>query len=113
MDDQLHIENFVENITAAIPSIDLNCEDEPPEEAKLVSASLICHYNLISLDKKPERLGSFGGIGRTSPQIKKVRGRKSSLSNAKVRAKIDVADGKQMTIHGALRAVNPQETVIK
>lgn len=113
LDDQLHIENFVENITAAIPSIDLNCEDEPPEEAKPVSASLTCHYNLRSLDKKPERLGSFGGIGRTSPQIKKVRGRKSSLSNAKVRAKIDVADGKQMTIHGALRAVNPQETVIK
>lgn len=109
--DQTH----VENLTAAIPSLYLNHEDDLNEEVNLNFATPACHYNLQYLDKRPVILGLIGGIGLTSPQSlkRKVRGRKSNLSKSQVRAKFDVVDGKQMSIHGALGAVHPQENVIK
>lgn len=105
----------VDNITAAIPSINLNCEDDPPKVDKNVTPSFACHYNLRSLDKKPANFEPVEGLGLSSPQSfkRKARGRKSNLSKAQVKAKFDVADGKQMSIHGALRAMNPSENVIK
>ena len=42
-----------------------------------------------------------------------MRGRKSDLSKAQVRAKMDVADGKQMSISGVLRAVKPYVEAVK
>jgi len=45
--------------------------------------------------------------------MKKSRGRKSYLSKAQVKAKFDVADGKQMSTPEVLKAVKPCEEVIK
>jgi len=114
-DDPLNIES----LTAAIPSIDLNCEDVSPNGLGPVLSSPVCHYNLRSLDKKHGRKfeipDQVGGLAPSSSQvfIRKARGRKSNLSKAQVKAKFDVADGKQMSIPGALRAANPLENVLK
>lgn len=111
LDEQLNVDNII----AVIPSLDLNCDDDPNKKEDSVPSSSVCHYNLRSLDKKLVILDSIGGLGLTSPQTfkRKARGRKSNLSKAQVKANFDVADGKQMSIPGALRAVNPYENVIK
>lgn len=105
----------IENITAALPTIDLNCE-EPPLASALLVPSPSRPYNLRSLSKKSDvSLAScepVGGLGPSSScSVKKGRGRKTNLSKAQVKAKIDAADGKQMLISGALRAVKPLKLV--
>ena len=108
------VENCIENISAAIPSLDLNCEG--------VSSNLIppvhhptCPYNLRSLDIKPDPLDTMGGIGLspTLSQKRKKRGRKSNLSMAQIKSRHDVADGKQQSITGALRAVQAPKNFLK
>ena len=113
--DVNYVENCVDDISAAIPSLDLNREDDPYEEANSNPSHPVCHYNLRSLDKKPETLETVGGIGLTPPPSlkRKIRGRKSNLSKAQVKAKFDVADGKQMSITGALRAAITPDLVVK
>lgn len=105
----------IESITATIPSLDLNYEDAPLGLKYLVPSTPACHYILRSLDKKHVIPKPDGGLGPSSSQAfkRKARGRKSNLSKAQVKAKYDVADGKQMSIPGALRAENPKENVIK
>jgi len=84
-----------ENLSDAIPSLDLNSEgccrdpshlDQPPS----------CPYNLRSLASKPVSFSVVGGIDPHPPQSQpgKKRGRKSKISAAKVQAIYDVADGK-------------------
>jgi len=114
-DDLLNIDN----LTAAIPSIELNCEDGSHVSLEPSSSPPVRHYNLRSLRKKPnsnpEILESVGGLGTVSSRSfkKKVRGRKSNLSKAQVKAKFDMADGKQLSIPGALRAAVTPEAIIK
>lgn len=109
-----NVETCIDLISAAIPALDLNCEgcsSEPPPLVPLPS----CPYNLRSLDHKSDPQSSVGGIDQALPQSqpRKKRGRKSSLSMAQVKAKHDVADGKQLSIPGALRAVQGPEKVPK
>lgn len=98
--DGNNVEICIENISAAIPSLDLNCEDASSEEPNLKPTPPICHYNLISLDNKPELLDTMRGIGLSSPLSlkRKNRGRKSNLSKAQAKAKHDVADDFPLTI---------------
>eukprot|EP00253_Pinus_taeda_P024932 PITA_24932 len=89
------VENCIEIISAAIPSLDLNCEGAstnpiPPAHHPTFP------YNLRSLDNKPNPLDTVGGIGFSPPPSlkRKKRGRKSNLSMAQIKGKHDVADGK-------------------
>lgn len=108
----------IENLSDALPSLNLNCEDFPPLSMGNGS-STARHYNLRSHSKKPgcssELSEPVGGLGTETPKSisKKGRGRKSMLSKTQAKAIFDVADGKQMTIPGALRAAKPPETVLK
>jgi len=64
---------------------------------------------------KQDQSEACSGLGlypSQGPQRGK-RGRKSNLSKAKLKAKIDVADGKQFSIPGVLRAVQTPEPVKK
>lgn len=105
----------IETITTSIPKIDLNYEgsslSSSKTESKIPVPKSKCHYNLRSLDKRLMAEGPIGGIGMEIPQTsrKKSRGRKSLLSKAKVKAKYDMEDGKQMSITGVLRVAKPCE----
>lgn len=104
----------IESILAAMPSLDLNTEDVlPPPVSSVLHTP--CPYNLRSLGGKPGLSGSVGGIGQLPPQghTKNKRGSKSDLSKDKLKAKFDVADRKQQSITGVLRAVQTPENVIK
>jgi len=59
--------------------------------------------------KKP----AGGGLGKGSVQARAGRGRKSHISKAKTRAKLDLESGKQLSIERALRAVKAHKKVIK
>ena len=93
---------------------DLNCDKHwPPLSPRAQKTP--CPYNLRSLGNKADQNVAFGGLDRTSIQgvIRGKRGRKSDISKAKLKAKLDVADGKQVSILGALRAVQTPEQVKK
>jgi len=47
---------------------------------------------------------SSGGLGKVFPPARSKRGRKSNLHKAQARARMDVVDGKQVSIEKALRA---------
>jgi len=112
--DVTTVEIGIEDISAAMPSLDLNFEGvslNPAPSALHPS----CPYNLRSLDSKPISSGLVGGIGflPSQSQKRKKRGRKSNLSIAQIKAKFDVDDGKQQSITGVLRAVQGPENVVK
>lgn len=104
----------IETISAAMPSLDLNCEDVWPPLVPPVPHTP-CPYNLRSSGGKPGSSGSVRGLGQLVPQgfSKNKRGQKSDLSKAKLKAKLDVDDGKQHSIPGVLRAVQTPDFVIK
>lgn len=106
--------NDIDSISAAMPSLDLNCEDVWPPLIPSIP-HIPCPYNLRYLGGKSGSSGSVGGLGEMGPQglSKNKRGRKSNLSKAKLKAKLDVANGKQHSITGVLRAVQTPENVIK
>lgn len=64
--DGFNMENCMEIISTAIPSVDLNCDGCCPEPSPLVPHP-ICPYNLISQDNKPNPLTSVGGIELSIP----------------------------------------------
>jgi len=103
----------------ALPSQNQNCEDPSKLSQTSGSSSSVRHYNLRSHSKKSATLQivpeSVGGLCPESSKSisKKGRGRKSLLSKAQAKAKFDVADGKQMSIPGVLRAAKTPEMVIK
>ena len=108
------MEISIEDISAAMPSLDLNFEGvslNPAPSALHPS----CPYNLRSLDSKPISSGLVGGIGflPSQSQKRKKRGQKSNLSMAQIKAKFDIADGKHKSITGVLRAVQGPENVVK
>lgn len=112
--EEINVRPVIEDISAALPSLDLNSEgvsNDPGPSALLPS----CPYNLRSLDQNAITHVSVGGIGPlpSQSQSRKKRGRKSNFSMAQIKAKFDVADGKQQSIPGALRAAHPLEEVIK
>jgi len=113
------VKQNIENFTSDTPSLNLNCEDYHLEGQGHGLSSVGCHYNLRSLSKKSvgsdEVMDPVGGLGAevTKSISKKGRGRKSLLSKAQVKAVFDVADGKQMSITGALRAAKSPEAVKK
>jgi len=49
------------------------------------------------------------GLGKSSPPARKGRGRKSNLHKAQSRARVDLMEGKQLSIEKALRAVNAKK----
>lgn len=104
----------VNSISDAMPSLDLNCKDAWPP---LVSPApkTPCPYNLRSLGGNPVSSGVMGGLSTSSSQalVKNKRGRHSHLSKAQLKAKLDVADGKQYSIPGVLRAAQPSESVLR
>lgn len=104
----------VESIVEALPTLDINCESQWPPLAISVPRTP-CPYNLRSMGGNPEGPGFLGGLGPNLAQnyAKNKRGRKSHMSKAKLKAKLDVADGKQHSIQGVLRAAHPLEGVIK
>lgn len=104
----------IEDLSAAMPSLDLN-SDRVSLEPGPSTVFPPCPYNLRSLDNKPITSVSVGGIGSlpSHSQSRKKRGRKSNLSMAQLKAKFDVADGKQQSITVALRAAQAPEEVIK
>ena len=114
---------MVDSKNAFCPQNVLNCDGEAyktsksktKNETRIPTKIPESHYNLRSLDKKPEAVDTIGGIGMEIPQAsrKKTRGRKSLLSKAQVKAKYDMEDGKQMSISGVLRAAKPCEKVSK
>jgi len=59
------------------------------------------------------RKPTSGGLGKGSEPSRPGRGRKSLLSKAQTKAKMDLVSGKQLSIEGALRAVKAQERVPK
>lgn len=94
--------------------LDLNCVKHWPPLSPPVQ-NTPCPYNLRSLGNKVDQNETFGGLGRLSTQgvSRGKRGRKSDLSKAKLKAQLDVADGKQFSIPGVLRAVQTPELVKK
>lgn len=108
------ITSDMNTISDALPSLDLNCEDVWPPLVPLVPQTP-CPYNLRSMGGKSSFPGVVGGLGQSSSQnsTKNKRGRHSHLSKAQLKAKLDVADGKQYSIPGVLRAAQPLDTVLK
>ena len=107
----------VDSITSSIPKINLNCEEILNEicEVKTSPSKSTCHYNLCSLDKKLVSGEPVEGLGMDTSQasLRKPKGRNSYLSMAQVKEKFDVADGKQLSIPGVLRAAKPCKGVTK
>ena len=66
-------------------------------------------YNLRSLMNRPWRREAIGGLESNHVPFgpRKLRGRKSNLSKAQLKHKIDIADGKHRSLSGVLRAVQP------
>ena len=97
-----------------MPSLDLKCEEKWPPLVSPVQHTP-CPYNLRSMGLKLGPSGVVGGLGHSTSHgfAKNKRGRKSDLSKAKLKAKLDVADGKQHYIPGVLRVVQTPESVIK
>jgi len=112
--DHILIYPNVDTIAEALPDLDINCEYQWPPLSHSAARSL-CPYNLRSMGGKQSDSGTLGGLGQTSSQScsKNKRGRKSDMSKAKLKAKPDVADGKQYSIPGVLRAAHPPERVKK
>lgn len=104
----------IDTISDALPSLDLNSEEHWPPLVSPPSHNP-CPYNLRSMGGKSVSSAVVGGLGKTlSCSTAKIkRGRKSDLLKAKLKAKLDVADGKQQSIPGVLRAVQTPEQVIK
>lgn len=94
-----------------MPKINLNCEEVPCDSGNITISpgKPVCHYNLHSFDERPATGDLIGGLGMDVPQISmnKSRGRKYFLSKAQVKAKFDVADGKQLSFPRVLRAAKP------
>ena len=101
----------VDSIITSIPKIDLNCEGVPGEEEGVRRGPLpgSNYYYLCSHDKKSTPLETVWGLGMdlSLSNKRKSRGRKTNLPKAQIRAKIDIADGKQMSISEVLRVANP------
>jgi len=75
---------------------------DPPEGASpSPSDSLDSGYFLRSSKK-----ASSAGLGKSLPVARKGRGRKSNFHKAQSRARVDLMEGKQLSIEKALRAVN-------
>jgi len=112
--EHLTTSSNIETIANAFPSLDINCEENWPP-LTIPPSRPHCPYNLRSLGGKLDDQGTSGGLGLIPPQnsYKNKRGRKSDMSKAKLKAKLDVADGKQYSIPGVLRAAHPLEGVIK
>ena len=70
-------------------------------------------YNLRPLANRKGKGQAVGGIALDPVVIgpRKLRGRKSLLSKAQFKAVIDIADGKQKTFPGVLRAEPPPPPV--
>ena len=66
-------------------------------------------YNLRSLANRTGKGLVIGGLASDPVSIgpRKLRGRKSYLSKAQLKAKLDIADGKQRSLSGVLRAAQP------
>jgi len=104
----------IDTLSAAMPSLDLNSEEVWPPLVPPVPLTP-CPYNLRSMVGKSGSSSSVGGLGIMTSQSlpKNKRGRISDLSKAKLKAKLDVANGKQHSILGVLRAVQSPLSVIK
>ena len=63
-------------------------------------------YNLRSSVKKPWEGEAIGGLESSDVPVgpRKLRGRKSNLSKAQVKAKLDISDGKQWSLSRVLRS---------
>ena len=73
-------------------------ESSPEAFSSSPSESTDLGYFLRS-GKKPTT-----GLGKVSPPVRRGRGRKTNISKAQSRAKVDMREGKQQTIEKALRA---------
>lgn len=104
----------IDTLSAAMPSLDLNSDDKWPPLGHPVPQTP-CPYNLRSMVGKSGPSVSVGGLGVMASQSlpKNKRGIISDLSKAKLKAKLDVADGKQYSIPGVLRVVQNPGSVIK
>lgn len=94
--------------------LDLKCDKNwPPLTPPAQNAP--CPYNFRSMGFKPEQNEAFSGLDQIPSQgmPRGKRGRKSDISKEKLKAKIDVAHGKQYSIPGVLRAVQTLEPVKK
>lgn len=103
-----------ESLSGELPFPDLKCAQTWPPLTP-PAQNVPCPYNLRSMGIKHDQSEACSGLGHypsLGPQRGK-RGRKSDLSKAKLKAKIDVADGKQFSIPGVLRAVQTPEPVKK
>lgn len=73
------------------------------------------HYNFCPRDKKYFPSEAVGGLGiiQESSIPPKTRGRKSNISKSHIKAKLDIADRKQLSLKGALRAAHASVVVTK
>ena len=85
----------------------------PPKDCDMVplSSSLpeAPHYNLRPLATRARKGFVVGGLSSDPNPFgpRKARGRNSELSKAQLKAKIDIADGKQKSLFGVLRVALP------
>jgi len=78
---------------------------EPVEDSYLSpDESTDSGYFLRSSKRNPS-----GGLGKAMSLVRKSRGRKSNIHKAQSRAKVDLVEGKQLSIEKALRAVNARK----
>ena len=90
----------------------------PPSSSVMIDPSPPCSRPTVSeplpynLRPRADRRGSglvVGGLASNPIVIgaRKMRGRKSNLSIAQSKVVVDIADGKQMSLTGVLRAERP------
>lgn len=84
--------------------VDLDPGDTHEEDYQSPSESQDSGYFLCSCKK-----AISSGLGKSSPPARKGHGRKSNLHKAQSRAKVDLLEGKQLSIEKALRAVNAKK----
>ena len=85
-------------------SVDPDPGDTQEEDYLSPTESQDSGYFLRSCKK-----ASSAGLGKATPHSRKGRGRKSKLFKAQSRAKVDLVEGKQLSIEKALRAVTAKE----
>ena len=113
----VHVESALDSIITSIPDLSIDpcpqlpsgLDELPPSERERKL------YNLIPREKKVSLLEVVEGLGNLadSPSKPKLRGRKYNLSKAQLKAKLDIADGKQISLTGVLRVVQASGNVHK
>lgn len=114
---QCNISLALDSIITSIPILNLSGPSSVGSGLPIPSVIYLDkpHYNLLPQEKRDHPNDPVGGLNLLYDTVgpPKTWGRKSNLSKAQLKAKLDIADGKQISLKGSLGAVMTPVVVSK